>query len=430
MVTEPENELPLEDESPSSSSFGDTLRFFAGLCWFHRKTFLGIVVLAGVGGWVYFLNAGKEVDDANATKRLANEEIPSVKIGANPKQQIESESQSPAKPAISMVAQDQNNKGENGDAELKSESEKRTGVSDVMKRGGKQELIEYSLQLMSKWRQNRPSAATGSLMMSDRLRVAKKLMEMELTETERNYAIISYVESVSTLDSLNVQNRLGLEGTRDALVEVERLYCDHENAAIAGKANLALAMIPGYDFLVSNDEAQLQQFLREVEARSDKLFGESRAAAQLVEVCLGILRSSQYRPEVREVVVKIQKQLERAIGDEQPELCRNFTERIFFGELDVLALVAQIPNDDTQTRARVKLLFDGLKKAPGVRVEIYLTAAKCIRTYIQLRKYNDASDLLGHLETAARLNPNEADKAKVIEAIAILKSELAEITTN
>lgn len=401
----PPEDFGFDDDAPQKFGLRKTVELTCAFLWFYRRIPIAVFLILGVGYGLYLSTREKpkpmEVSASNSQEYI----LPEAEISL----------------AEFSAANDPNQ--EDGSS---SDTPQTSSLLSNIEKSDKNELLDYSLNVQETWQRVSPSTAV--VMLVDRIKVIKQLLKMELSETERVYSITTYIETVSILDALDTQNNLGLLGTRDAVLEIDRIYSKHKSPPVSGKANLAFVMIPAYEFVAKPSIEELENFQERLRERGETIIADFKSTSQLAEIALVTKRSDSFRAETKAIAIDV---LER-IGDIQDEryqsLASQLAEKIYFSDLDFIAIIRRIPIDDEENRANVKALFSGLEATPNAQIGFYSTAASIIRQYIREDKLQEAKRLILLLQSIAAKNSNEEDRKKVEEYIRILQDEIREAT--
>lgn len=372
---------------------------------FHGKLIFGAIILGAISTWIYFLAVSKDnnqaVDPSNGNRQTQG---PSSAMGTADSGTID---------AIRI----------NLPEEYSYSTNEHLEVEAMLQRGNKSELLDYCIKVKEAWQKLPPFPAC--VMLINRLKVTQKLMEMELSGVEQSFVLTSLVESVSLIDSLNIQKQLGLTGVREAMGEIDKLYANHELPEIAAKANLAYVIVPGYELVVDNDVDKIGELTERLNQRGQFILADLSSTEQLCEVILGIKNKGVYPERIKEVALVVLDRIV-ALGDEKFDpLIQSFTERIYFGGLEFDVLLGRIAIDDSDTRQKVESLFSGLESAPDVRIGIYSTAATFIRVYIQTGDLKSAENYLGRFKRSAAKVSNREAREEILRYAAALDADLA-----
>lgn len=114
-----------------------------------------------------------------------------------------------------------------------------TNVSNLNQTTTPNQLVVKSIKIHRTWGIEVPSI--GIVLCQERARISKHPLTRSLTESQRIFAITSYIDAVSLVDSLNISSKMNVEGTRDSLAEIDVKYSSHSNDDISAKANLAIS---------------------------------------------------------------------------------------------------------------------------------------------------------------------------------------------
>jgi hypothetical protein len=246
---------------------------------------------------------------------------------------------------------------------------------------------------------------------------------MELTPTQREFAMVSYIESISMLDSLNVQGELNIAGPRAALIEVEEKYANHSNPNVKIKANLAIMLAPAYDFLVSGDPGLLRKFESEFQQRADLAINDRYAAGRLLTTALFVNNKVGTESLTRPVTLKVLDSFEKTTSPDIKKLTASFRERVFFGKLDLDTLPDRIEDNHARSRTDVQQFFEALEINPDSRPEIYTTAVEVIQKYQALGRQDDALAMVKWLRNICATMTNDEQRQEILAAIDELEKE-------
>lgn len=401
----PPEDFGIDDDAPPKFGLRKTVELTCAFLWFYRRIPIAAALILGVGYGLYLSTQEKATPTETSSSNSQKYTQPQAEISL----------------AEFSAANDPNQEDQKS-----TDLSQTSSLLSIIKRSDKNELLDYSLNVQETWQKVSPSTAV--VMLSDRLKVIKRLLKMELSETERLYSITSYIETASILDALNTQNKLGLLGTREAVLEIERIFSNHKSPPVSGKANLAYVMIPGYDFVTNPSISELKRFQERLKERGATIFADFKSTSQLAEISLIMQRHESFRAETKAVAIDILERIRGIPDDRYQSLAIQFAEKIYFGELDPIAILRRIPADDEETRADVDALFSGLDATPDAQIGFYSTAASIIRLYIRDDKLQEAERLTLLLQRIAAKNSNEKDRDKAFEYVEILKNEIREAT--
>ena len=215
---------------------------------------MGLILLAGVLVWLYFLNRPQGDQAADNSNAIPRDLLPASEIDSTSETQPD---------------QSQQRRLRAGDPE----AEKKKLISRI-----------HAL------RGPAPGLSTTHAVeqLKRRRRMILQLMEMELSELETSYALVAYIETISILDSYNAKFNLQLDGIREALKEIDTKYSNHPIPAVAAKANLAVMMIPGYEFADSKNPEKFREFQQNYEQRHLAVFQDLNSTERLGDIVLNV----------------------------------------------------------------------------------------------------------------------------------------------
>jgi len=266
---------------------------------------------------------------------------------------------------------------------------------NLLATGSVSQLIDESLNIRDRIGTN--SSVVAFMLCSKRAKISRRLMEMELSPNQRVFALVSYIESISMIDSLNVQGQLHINGPRAALVEVGEKYCDHPDSNVRSKANLAMVLAPAYDFLVSGDPELLKQFQIELDAKVDHMINDRQAASRLLTTAVFVHDKVGFESLTWPIALDIVERFEKSTLPEIKILAANFRERLYFGSLDLNSLTDRINVDDARSRGDVQKFLDALAVNPDSRLEVYLVGVAVTKKYQELGRQDDAQAVVTRL---------------------------------
>ena len=181
---------------------------------FHRRIILGILLLIGL---FYWINYGKDLIPKFSLKGVlptdnraetGPRKLPKLKVIPRDLPASKSESPSQQEPeSESLPATDD----ESRERTIDQSRETSNSFERWLAGASTDELIERSLALDQQWRSAGGDYAYAFLLVSKRKRISERLLEMNLSKFQERYATVSFMESVSILDSTNVQGKLGIE---------------------------------------------------------------------------------------------------------------------------------------------------------------------------------------------------------------------------
>ncbi|MFK7770153.1 MAG: hypothetical protein AB8B55_23285 [Mariniblastus sp.] len=382
-----------------------------GFLWFHRKVFIGIALLVGLGLWLYQTSLTKSENEerqvARTVRRKTDLESDTTKAIQDPLDGVSAKIEIPkANIGLAKSADDENPNTKPSSGKLQR----------FLETASVEELVEKSLSLREESKKVNPTLAF--VIFSERLKIARRLMEMETSDTERFYAINSYIESVSILDSLNIEDKLNILGTGAAIEEVDQTFSNHRNPAIAAKANLTVLIRPVYMCLASRDVDMLEVFKDGFDERMESILVDPTSARRLAEVT-NLLVERLYGEE--EETVALAKHIlnfyEQREDPEIKKIAAAFREKLYFGRFDLRTILERIEIDDQETRDDIQGFFLALAENPDSRTELVQLAFTSIQVYYGCGKTNDAKALLKwYLEIVDTMSDQER-KVKILEAV-------------
>jgi hypothetical protein len=387
---------------PPQLDFSDRLRLTVGFLWFHHRIIIALILLGGLGFWINRVSTiPRHPADASIPKQSDPIELPPVEL-----------------PQASLEFAPENRSSGTSDSATGPNPNDSAAPPDhetLLKTGSASELIDASLNIRANMGQR--SSVVNFMMCSKRARIARRLMEIDLSPTQGVFALVSYIESISMMDSLNVQGELNMDGPRTALLEVGKKYSNHPDANVRSKANLAMVLAPAYDFLTTGDDELLIQFQREFDSRIDNIIVNRQDARTLLTTVVMANDKPDHESKTWPVALHVLRRYEQS---EQPEIkayAAGFREQLYFGKLNLNSLAERIAANRSGAHEDCQKLFAALAINPDSRLEIYSIAITAIQKYQDSGRQSEVEPFINQLkETCGKIADNEL-RASVLEAM-------------
>lgn len=386
----------MNDTSQPKSSIGDGVRFAFAFCWFHRRYFVGALLVAGVSWLIFYLSQTRVDDNIKEETSSTKSQIPTT--------QIDTAALNDPERTSSPISQELRNLSTNG---------------------SKQELIDSVIR-SENIVIGRRSEATA-IILSDRLKALQKLMTLELNDSEREFAVIAYIETLTILEWTNRESNLGLPNTRAALDEAIQIYEQDDNPFVASRANLADVIITGVEFLVSKTDANLDAFKQRYQTRKSAMMNDHGALMKLGEFIIIVTDLKDPESNSFQFAKQVIAELYRSPNPKTRTLAQRTEEKLYFGLIEFRTILERIAIDDRETRAEVNLLFDNLQVVTRTQPMAYSSAASCVRAYCRAGKPDVAEPLNEKLRLAAQRIEDNATQASVIQFCDLLDKEIAAV---
>ena len=407
----PVNSYPYdEDEEEVEDPKGpmDLIAAFGSFIWFQRRTIVGAILLVGLAVMIYkvYMIPPKTFENEERVTSLLVDP-PSSSIDFNAFEGMptaDPESGEPVTPKIFTME----------DIVL-PESEKIVAFDPVLKSGTVDELIEVALGLRDAWVGKSPQDAF--MMCQRRAQIDRRLMELELTNEEQNFALGDYIETIICLDKIVSEHQYKAPQIRSALKEIAEKYTNHSDPIVCAKANLAAVSAPMHDFYHDNQTEQLEVFSRLVPNHIDKIFGDPAATGRLAGLTLKLHRSRNWDGSALPYCLDIVKRMEACEDQEIKNSGIGLRERLYFEHLEPNKIVERIKLDDLESRANVKQFFEALEANPNSRLQFFQVAVSTIETFKRLDKKEDYQNLLLWLQ---RISTKIGSKAKRDEIASVI----------
>ena len=407
-----------DDQNPNDEvikvGFKDWVGMFFGYLWFMRRALFGIILLAALGYGIYrvWKMPPKTFDDG---PRLVGNDTDS--------------SESLTDPGVGSDID-----GESGDSSKKSDKpsvrrfkdivvpkrEKFAPYEPLLETGTVDELVEEIFKLRGSWVGKNPSVIF--LMNQRRSRVARRLMELEISDSQQVFALSQYIESIVVLDMVASQKRMNAPEVRTALEEIISQYVGHDHPTISSKANLARILIPLHDYAVEQREGLLEEFSTRLEENGDQVFEDPVTTGRLCSVALWLRRVCDWDGTGLPYCVKLIDKMDQSKDLKIRNASIGLRERVFFEHLEILQLVARIDQEDKKVNGDIKEFFQGIESNPDLRLEFYQVAVTVIEKFKSIEKKEEYNSLLAWLTRISTKIGSEDSKSEVESAIRKLES--------
>ena len=390
---------PNQFEPPESLDWPGRFELWIGFFRFHNKKLIGFILICGVAALVYKLSI--QSDDS--------------KIAVSAKEDNAVQKTDPAVPAPLTQSLEAERRGDG------IISEKAT-ISDTLSEFENQsinQLVEKSIKIHRTWGKEIPSI--GIVLCQERARISQHLLTQSLTESQRIFAITSYIDAVSLVDSLNVSSKMNVAGTSDSLAEIDVKYSSHSNDDISAKANLAISLAPLYAFMVTATPEQANLFESECRQRIAKIAKNNSALTRLADLAIAAhnrLGADSTSGKTFENLAELMLELP---DPQSHRIALQYREHLLYDRFDPRTIALIGSEKDPAARQEVKDFFQTLSEHPDSSPKIYRTAVDIIKTFRRLGRTEDAIRLTQWLEQITDqipVNQNQELIKKVIsEAI-------------
>ena len=355
-----------------------TVRYLIAFTWFYRRYWIGSLLLIGVGVWIFVSTFSDTQTHSNDSARIPQSELPQAKI------------------ELAQISEQVN--------EINWDSE--NGLADQ----DKKELLDAVLH--SRQTSITRSDGVSVQVLVDRLTALRQLMNHELTKTEKVFTLTSYIETLVMLDWSNVVRELGLEHTREAVEELDRLYADHADPAIAGRANLAHVMIPGYLYLASKSDQELLEFRSRLDQRLPKILNDLKSTKQLTEFVGLMIRGNEHAETIDQLTRMLIDQAGKIDGPKYRQVQTQLEAKLLFGRIEVDSLVHRIEIGDQSSEADIRALMQGLSNADKFHESAYQVAFTCVGSLFRIGKTEKALHLNQQVQAIVLDKPGINDEKR------------------
>ena len=344
------NSDPVNEDADQGPAKRYLLEFVLGFLNFHRRTFLGLALLAGVGFLLFRLN--------NTTPVSEEDYVPTTTA-------INGDSQSELTPASRPMTESVT-------------AEKVTPV-EPPKPKTTDERVNELLETAANW--STLSNGDAIVFLEERLVGLRELLQAEdLKPRQREYCQLHFIDSVSLLSGMARNTGAGnggIEGINELLGEVEQTYTESENPEIAAAANLVLVRYPALQFTESNTEENFEAFENAFQKRHSVILKSDRSAEQLTLLIDESIRFVPDDPRLRKIAVEHMSQ----VVDLKKPAATSLATKLFFSRVGLENLPDRVRSKELEVDTDVQLLVNQLEKHPDVPLEIYSILASSIARY-------------------------------------------------
>lgn len=394
------NNSPQPNETHESPDWRERLELLLGFLRFHSKPIAGFILLCAVSALIYRLGI------QTRNNQLAEKVEKSHSAPHSHTHNLEASPES-----SDQVLQDTGDTVPEG-----GNSNPRVSEADFeFANQSINQLIERSIKIHQTW--GREAPGIGVALCKERARISQHLLSRSLTESQQIFAITSYIDASSLVDSLNVSSKMNLPGTRDSLVKIDQQYCDHDNLDIEAKANLAVALAPLYDFMVTADPERAIQFESECRRRLTKIAQNSSALTRLANLAIAAHNKLEIDSPSVKTFAELAELLFELPGKQSRRIALQYREHLLYDRFDTRTIALLGSENDPVARQQVKDFFQTLTENPDSTPQTYRKAVDIIKSFQRLGRTEDSIQLTEWLERITDQIPVEQNQKNIKKAI-------------
>ena len=210
---------------------------------------------------------------------------------------------------------------------------------------------------------------------------------------------------------------LGLNTTRNELIQNINEYLDHPDDEISGLAHLSFLVVPGYEFLVTPKFERLGQFESLLDQHFENVAKSNDCLQKLAELIVLVYKSNTLPDETRQFFSNVIQRFKSDTSDSGKRRFKQLQEQFYFGRLDLPTMVDRVSSRRPTVDADVNAFVSALEEFPNASLAVHQLFLDIIREYIRQDRKNVAQQLIERIET--KILPNiadEDDRQKVREA--------------
>ena len=411
-VIEEEPELA-PNEEVIKTSFLDLLGIFFGFIWFMRRAIIGVILIAGLGLIIHntWSNSRKALGEHRPVAVVENSsrvlELPETSIDFAPLN-IGSSSDS----ATSNQDQPKSPGAEDNGTPKEAEFVAR---EPLLESGTADELVEMLLHLKNAWLDKNPTI--GFMIQQRRLKFARRLLELEIEEHQRVFALNEYIESVIVLDLVVNQRKINAPQVRVALLEVVEKYQQHQSTTIRAKACLAGLAIPLHDYTRDRKGEALEEFALKLDKFAGPVFEDSLASAHLCSLVLDLRGLRDWDGVALPYCVKLVNKMADSSDPKIRSMSDNLLERIYFEHIGISDLTSRLDQGDKEVAPLIDEFFQGIEANPDIRSEFYQIAVSIIEKFKQLGQREEFGSHVQWLRKIVEKVSSKEKKAEIAKSI-------------
>ena len=394
------NNTPEANKTHESPDWRERLELLLGFLRFYFRQIAGLILVCAVATLIYKL--GIQSQD----NKIANK---SRETKSSPEPQPKN-----AKPSLDSAGLADKDTGavsqENGTAPTRG-----SRVDSEFANQSINQLIERSIKIHQTW--GREATGIGIALCRERSRISQHLLTRSLTESQRIFAITSYIDAISLVDSLNVSSKMNLPDTRDSLVEIDQRYCSHENLDVSAKANLAISLAPLYDFMVTEDPELATQFESECRLRLTKIAKNSSALTRLANLAIVAHNKIEIDSPSATTFAQLSELLFELPEKQSRRIALQYREHLLYDRFDSRKIALLGSEDDPVARQQVKDFFQTLTEHPDSTPQTYRKAVEIIKSFQRLGRTEDSIRLTQWLERITDQIPVDQNQQTIKKSI-------------
>lgn len=412
---------------PPSKDWQDYAELTFRFLWFYRRSIIGSGLVAALVVWGYLLATKPKVlerpPSATVVKKPAEEHRPSANLDFEIAAPSEPDPTPDADPAPDSVPElDPLNHADEAPVTNAISKAPLSRIEKLLASGTIDELIEESLRIHESWGNTQPSV--GLVMCVERAKISRRLLEMNLNDSEQTFAVTSYIDSIGLIDSLNVLSKMEIVGTRAALLEIDEMYAGHPDPIVCAKANLILTLAPLNDFIATGDVARLKEFRKQFTERIELIAPDPLALTRLVDLIIGMRNKPGLPSERDKVIIESRNRLSELKSASSQRVANDFHQRLLFDQFELAGMANLVLQDDPVNRQQVQSFFLTLSQNPDSSLNIYQFAIDIISAHRRVGNVKDSDSLARWLEGIADGISKEADRKSVKDAISRVRTRV------
>lgn len=360
---------------------------------FHRRTILGLLLVAGVAYLLVRLNDPSPSDPDQLGDEAYLPAATATDSGSQPAVPLSS-GQAEASVAVKPVAPERPPKPKTTDEKLN-------------------ELLDTA----SDWSSLQTADAIEFL--EKRLMSLREVLQApDLKPRQRNYCELHFIDSVSLLTQLSGSTDAGIEGIEELMAEVERNFGESENLEVAASAKVAFVASLVTQYVAVSSEENFEAFSSALQERQAAIMASKRSKEQITRVIVEAVKLTGDDARLRKVALEHLSQ----VVDFQDAAVTDLAINLFFPRFDLENLPGRVRSEAPEADDDVQFLIEQLEKHPDMPLHVYSVLASSIARYQNNGEQGKADKCIEQLRGIAPTITAERIRKEVLKGIGILGS--------
>lgn len=370
------------------------LEFIFAFLNFHRRTILGLLLVAGLAYLLVRLNDPNPTDP----NQLSDEDYPPAAAA------IDGGSQ----PAASL---------DSSQAEASVEA-KKVAIEEPPTPKTTDEKLNELLDSASEWSELK-AAADAIAFLEKRLTTLRELLQaQDLKPRQRNYCEHHFIDSVNLLVQFSEKTDAGIKGVDELLDEVERRFGESEDPDVAASAKVTFVSTLVRQYMAVSSDENFEAFNNALQERQAAIFVSNQSKKQLAGVINESVKLLEDDSRLRKAAIEYLSQ----IMDLRDPVAAELAASLFFPRFDIRNLPDRVRLKAPEADDDVEFLLKQLEKHPDMPLQIYSVLASSISRYQDNGEHGKADKFIERFRAIEPTIKTERIRKEVLKGIGILES--------